>query len=174
MGMVDQPVEDGIAKRGVPDARVPVFDGQPTGDQRGPTADAILDQFEQIAAFPVAEGGQAPVVQDEEVGLGEGQHQLPVGAIGAGMHEVFAEQAWEAQVAHRVPLPTRHVAQRVREPRLAGAGGADEEQRLMLADPITAGELQLPRFLEAAFGAEIDVLDAQRCCSAVVQVAAGA
>jgi hypothetical protein len=52
--MVDQPVEDGIAKRGVPDARVPVLDRELAGDERGAASDAILDQFQEIAAFPVA------------------------------------------------------------------------------------------------------------------------
>ena len=60
VGVVHQPVEDGIAKRGVPDARVPVFDGQLTGDKRGPPAGAILHQFQEIAPFPVAGGGPAP------------------------------------------------------------------------------------------------------------------
>lgn len=63
MRVVDQPVENGIAKSGVPDARVPVFDRQLAGDERGPTADAILDELEEIATFPVAERGEAPVVQ---------------------------------------------------------------------------------------------------------------
>ena len=39
VGVVDPPVEDGIAKRGVADARVPVFDGQLTGDRRGAPPD---------------------------------------------------------------------------------------------------------------------------------------
>ena len=104
--------------------------------------------------------GEAPVVQDEEIGLGEGQHQLPVGAIGPGVHEVFAEQAWQPELAHRVALPTRQVPERAREPRLAGAGGADEEERLVLADPVAAGELSEPRFLEAAFRAKVHVFDA--------------
>ncbi len=40
MGVMHQPVEDRITKRGVADARVPVFDGQLTGDQRGAAPDA--------------------------------------------------------------------------------------------------------------------------------------
>ena len=50
-----QPIEDRIAKRVVPDAGVPVFDGELDGDQRGATADTIIDQFQQVAAFAVAE-----------------------------------------------------------------------------------------------------------------------
>ena len=46
-----------------------------------PTANTILDQFEEIATFAVTDWGEAPVVQDEKIGLGERQHQLPVGAI---------------------------------------------------------------------------------------------
>ena len=61
MGVAHQPVEDGIAKRGVPDAGVPVVDGQLTGDQRGAAPDPILDAFEEITPFAVAERGQAPV-----------------------------------------------------------------------------------------------------------------
>ena len=45
MGVVDQPVEDGIAKRGVPNARVPVFDGQLTGDRVGRRATLITSQL---------------------------------------------------------------------------------------------------------------------------------
>ena len=54
MGVAHQPVEDGIAKRGVPDAGVPVVDGQLTGDQRGAAPDPILDAFEEITPFAVA------------------------------------------------------------------------------------------------------------------------
>ncbi len=82
--VVHEPVEDGIAKRGVPDAGVPVFDGQLTGDQGGAASDPILDQLEQIPPFAVAEWGQAPVVEDEQIGLREGLHQLPVGAVRHG------------------------------------------------------------------------------------------
>jgi hypothetical protein len=36
VGVVDQPVEDGIAKRGVADHFMPVIDGQLAADQGGP------------------------------------------------------------------------------------------------------------------------------------------
>jgi len=127
VGVVHQPVEDGIAKRGVPDAGVPVVDRQLTGDQRGAAPDPILDQFKEVAPFAVAEWGQAPVVEDEQIDLGQGLHQLPVGAVGARVHELLAEEAREAHIAHGVALPTRHVPERTREPRLAGAGWPDDE-----------------------------------------------
>ncbi len=60
MGMVDQPVEDGIAKCRIADHLVPVIDGELAGDEGGAATDAVLDQLQEIAAFPVAEGGRGP------------------------------------------------------------------------------------------------------------------
>ena len=45
MGVVDEPVEDGVAKRRVADELVPVFDRDLTGHQRGPTPSTFLDDF---------------------------------------------------------------------------------------------------------------------------------
>ncbi len=42
-------VEDGVSERGVADHVVPVLDGQLAGNERGATAGAIVDEFEQIA-----------------------------------------------------------------------------------------------------------------------------
>jgi hypothetical protein len=74
VGVVDQPVEDGIATRGVADHCMLVIDGQLAGDQGGPAADAVLDQLQEIPPFPVAERGQPPVVEDQEVRPREGVH----------------------------------------------------------------------------------------------------
>ena len=106
---------------------------------RRPTRSSISSSRSRCSRSP--RGGEAPVVQDEEIGLRERQHQLPVGAIGAGVHELFAQQPRQAHVAHGVALSTGHVPEGTREPGLAGAGRADEEQRLMLSDPVAAGEL---------------------------------
>ena len=47
--MVHEPVQDRVAKRGVPDHVVPVFDGKLTGHERGAPAGAVLDEFEETA-----------------------------------------------------------------------------------------------------------------------------
>ena len=51
------------------------------------------------------------------------------------------------------------VAEGAGEPTLADAGRAGEQQPMPFADPVAAGELQEQRAVEAAGGAEVDVLD---------------
>lgn len=52
MGIVDQPVEDGVGKcRVVADDFVPVIDGHLTGNDGGGFAIAVLEHFEQVDAL---------------------------------------------------------------------------------------------------------------------------
>jgi RHS repeat-associated protein len=79
MGLVDQTVEDRVGKGGVADAVVPVLDGELTGHEGGAAAVAVLEDFEQVAAFAIGERGEAPVVEDHEVGFGQGGEELAGG-----------------------------------------------------------------------------------------------
>ena len=63
VGSVRAAIQDRIAKRGVADVVVPVFNRELAGRQPGAAGGPISDNFEQIAAFAVAERCQAPVVQ---------------------------------------------------------------------------------------------------------------
>ena len=60
------PVEDGVG-----DGIVPLLDRKLTGEHRGADAIAVLDDFEQVAAVLGGELGEAEVVDDEDLGLGE-------------------------------------------------------------------------------------------------------
>jgi hypothetical protein len=50
----------------------------------GPAVDTIFDKFEQVPVFAISQGGQAPVVQNEEIDIGKLVKQLAVGAVGSG------------------------------------------------------------------------------------------
>lgn len=63
MRVVDEPIQDCVTKRRVADEVMPVFHGDLAGDERRPTADPILYEFEQIASFAVAQWRQALVVE---------------------------------------------------------------------------------------------------------------
>lgn len=63
MGVVDQPVEDGIGERGVADGGVPVFDGKLAGHDGRARAVAVVEHLQQIAPVRVVEHGKAPVIQ---------------------------------------------------------------------------------------------------------------
>jgi len=55
VGVMDQPVEDGVQPAALGQHLVPVIDGQLAGHEGGPAADAVLDEFEEIPPFAVAE-----------------------------------------------------------------------------------------------------------------------
>ena len=160
--VVHEPVEDRVPEGGIADHVVPVLDGQLAGDERRPAAGAIFDELQQIAPFAVAERREAPVVQDQEIGLGQRLHHLAVGAVGAGVHEFFAQEPRQSHIPDGVPLPTRALSEGTGEPRLARAGGPDHQERLVLPDPVAGGELQKAMSLQAARRAEVHILDARR------------
>lgn len=110
---MDEPIEDGVAKRGVADELVPVVDRHLAGDERGAPSAAIFDHFEQITALAIAEWSQAPIIEDEQVGLRELLEQASVRAI-APRRRQLAEETRHADIADDVPLPTGTVAERTR------------------------------------------------------------
>ena len=63
IGVVHEPVKNGIGQRRLPDRRVPVIDRELTGHQGGPTSMPIIQQFQEITAVLVGQGSQPPVIQ---------------------------------------------------------------------------------------------------------------
>lgn len=161
MRVVDEPVEDGVAKRGVPDELVPVVDGDLAGDEGGAATAPIFNDFQQITAFPVAERGESPIVEDEEIGLGELVQESRVRAV-ATCHREIAEEPGQADVADGVPLPARAMTEGAGEPRLPGARGSDEEDDFVVAEPVPSGEAEDDAPIETTLGAEVDILHARR------------
>jgi len=66
---VYQAVEDRILKGGIPYQFVPVLEGELAGHESGAAAVAILDDFQHVTPFAVAEQCQVPVIQYQEVRL---------------------------------------------------------------------------------------------------------
>ena len=60
--VMHEPIEDRVAKRGVTDQVVPVVDRHLAGHEGRAAARAILDDLEEIAPFPIAQGREAPVI----------------------------------------------------------------------------------------------------------------
>ena len=109
-------------------------------DDGGPVPVAIFEDLEEVAALGVLDGGEAPVVEDEDVEAGELGEQADLGAVGAGQGEVVRE-AGGARVVGAVALSTGLVREGAREKALPHLGGADEDDVLMLGDPPAGGEL---------------------------------
>ena len=67
MGVVDDPVEDGVSDGGFADEVVPFGDGELCGDEGGPPAVSFLADFEEVEPLAVGEAMSTPVVEDEEL-----------------------------------------------------------------------------------------------------------
>ena len=64
-------VEDGVGERRVADDVVPFLDGELAGDDGLPDAVSVLEDFEQVVPVLGAERGEPPVVEHEDLGLGD-------------------------------------------------------------------------------------------------------
>ena len=67
-------------------------DRQLTGDDGRLAGGAIVEHFEQIAAFGLADGSHGPVVEDQDVDLGELREASAEAAVAVGDAQFF-EQA---------------------------------------------------------------------------------
>ena len=99
IGVVDEAVKDRIGEGGVGDAGVPVLDRDLGGDQGSAAAVTIVEDLEQVFGLGAGERVAEPVVEDEQVGAGQGPQQLGIGAVSLSEFERL-QQAGSAQVAH--------------------------------------------------------------------------
>jgi hypothetical protein len=81
---VDQPVKDGIGPGGRPARRRPVRDRQWAGDEGSPAGMTLFAQRQEVPALGIPEWRQAPGVEHEASGLGQGRHARPRTAIALG------------------------------------------------------------------------------------------
>ena len=111
MGIVDEAVEDGVGVGGIADEFVPLVDRQLAGDEDGAAAIAGFEDFEKIVAGGGIEGGEAPIVEDEELNAAESAHEARVAAVAAGEGEI-GEQLRNALIEHRSIVATGLMAKR--------------------------------------------------------------
>ena len=82
-------VEDGIGECGLPDDVVPLFDRQLRGDDGGPGGMPVVEDVEQVATLLGIQWCQSPVIEDDEIGLGELGEEPRIGAVAAGDDDVL-------------------------------------------------------------------------------------
>ena len=66
---VHDAVKDGVCHRRVVEVGIPMFDRYLTGDPDGFVGGAIVEQFEHVAPFGLADGREVLIVEDQKVGL---------------------------------------------------------------------------------------------------------
>jgi hypothetical protein len=163
MGLVQQAIEDRVSDGRLADPAVPVFDRQLGGDDRGAAIGAIVDDFKQVFTAERIEGVQSPVVEGEDVELGERDETALVRAVAAGDAQ-FLEQARHAGVERGPAEAAGALRECAGEPGLAGAGGPGDEDALRPLEPLAVGEAGEQPVIEAAARALVEVLEVGLAC----------
>src|SRR6185437_3114540 len=139
---------------------VPLLGRELAGHDGGALAVAVLEDLEQVAAFLVASGAQAPVVDDEDVDACELGEEADVATVGAREAELVKETR-RAAVDRAVAASTRLLRERAGDVRLADAGRARDDHVLVLVHPAARGELADDGLVQLAPRRVVDVLDAR-------------
>ena len=101
MGVVNDPVEDGVGESGgTADQVMPAIDRDLAGNQGGATAVAVLYDFQHVMTLLRPERLEPPIIEDKEFDAAEGAHQTRVSPVAAGEREI-AEHPGDALIEHR-------------------------------------------------------------------------
>ena len=156
---MDQPVEDGVGEGVIADGGIPLVDGQLAGYQGGGGLVAVVHEVHEVVALCGVEGFHAPVIEDEQSGVGKLAQEFVVAAVGLGLGEC-QEQAGHTVVAGSVPVPAGLVAEGAGDEGFAGAAGAGDKQVMGPLQPLALCELGELCALQVSGVFIIDVLEA--------------
>ena len=84
MGVMDQPVEDSVGNRGIADLFMPVRYGKLTGDDGGGVPMSLLNNLQQVSSFSVGHGGEAEIINHQDLGIGELVDDFAVASVSLG------------------------------------------------------------------------------------------
>jgi hypothetical protein len=158
VGVVDDAIENRIGVGRIADQVVPFVDWDLAGNDGRSAAVALFENLEEIVARSGIEGFEAPIIEDEQLHTAERPQDASVATIAAGEREI-GEQFWNALIEDGAVVATGLVTECARQPTLADAGWAAQDQVVVGIDPADLGELVEQRAIEAAPGAVIDILD---------------
>src|SRR5262245_45695105 len=134
---------------------MPLADGKLAGQDGRAGAVPIVEQFEEVPAILRRQGVESPVIDEQDVDARELGEQPEVAAISASQGE-FVEEPGGAPVQGAEPLATGLLGEGAADERLAGAGGANNQQVLVLLHPAAGGKLPHERFVQLAPGRVVD------------------
>jgi hypothetical protein len=158
IGVVKQAVQDGVCEGWVAYEVMPVVHRELAGHEGRSNAMTILCDFEEVVTLFIVECEEAPVVEDEEVGLGKGGKEPAISAIAFGDVK-FWEKPWQADVLGGVALPAGLMSEGAGEVGFAASGRAGDDEVMVLWDKGAGGELCHEGFVESSGMAVINVLD---------------
>lgn len=118
VGVVHEPVEDGVGIGRVADHLMPGRDGKLAGDDGGAAPIAVLEDFQQIVTGLIFERLQAPIIKDQQLNAAELAREPRVAAIAAGERQI-GEQARHTLIEDGAIVAAGFVAERAGKPALS-------------------------------------------------------
>ena len=158
MSVMHEAVEDRVGEGRIADDLMPGIDRQLAGDQRRAGAITVLDDLHEVAPLVGREPVWAPVIEDQQIGLGKRAEQTREAAVSVGQFEI-GKEARHTCVMHRIAITAGSLRQRAAEPRLADAARSGDQQIAMFGNPAAGGQLLEQRLVEPSGGTIVDVLD---------------
>ena len=84
MGVVHQPIEDGVGQGGVLHGSMPGFYWQLTGDDGGFAVIAFFDNLQKFPLFFAGQWGDEEIVEDQDLAFADWREEFGVAAIESG------------------------------------------------------------------------------------------
>ncbi len=159
IGVMDEPIEDGVGQGGIAQIGMPVVHGELAGRQGGAPGVAVVEEFQEVAPLVGGEWNQAPVIEDEEVGFGEGGELLGETAVAVRQGEVLQEPR-QAVVGDGEAEATGGLGQGAADPRFADPGRTDDQTVQMIAQPLAGGQVLDQGLVQTARGAVVEIFQA--------------
>src|SRR5882724_2930277 len=140
VGVVNEPVEDGVGISRIANEGVPFVDGDLTGEDGRATPIAFLEDLVEVTTGAGVERFEAPIVEDEELDAGETAQDAGIAAVTTGERE-FGEELGNPLIEDRTVVAAGLVTQGTSKPRFAHAGRPAQNQIVVRVDPFAIGEL---------------------------------
>ena len=156
MGVVNEAVEDGVGVSGVADHVMPCGQGKLRGDDRGPAAVSLLEDFEEVMTGAGVEGLEAEVVEDKEIGPAEGLDETRMAAVASSERQILTELG-PAMIEDGTVVAAGFLADGAGKPAFADAAGANEREIVMSVDPFAIREFLEQGAVETAGGAIVGI-----------------
>lgn len=101
---------------------------------------SVIEDFQQVFALIFVEGGQSPIVKNDEMGTCEFIEEFGVSAIGPGDIE-FGEQSGESEVQDGMALAAGLMCECAGDEGFTDTTRAGDQYVQFIVDPLAGGEL---------------------------------
>jgi hypothetical protein len=161
IGIVHETVQDGIGESGIRESGMPIFHRDLSSDQGGTSSVSVIEHLQEITGLMDGQRVTQPVIEDEELGTGQGMQQSGIGTVDVREGEVV-EEAGSTLVADGESQTARCVAQSASEKSFSSACGAQNDGVEMAMDPFALGQFENKLTREAAGSREVEVFQGSR------------